>query len=235
MLVLLDSASRITVCPPQNTSPESASPEAPLSQDTEHVLQGRARLIAQYVGKTRLDSLLCIYIDQIQDLEDALWQLATLRTIEAGEGVQLDGIGDIVGQERQGLSDDDYRPLLQARVQANRSEGTAPDILAVAIAALNDPAVGSIRLESLPPAAYELRITDELPFDEKILNRLVQDATMAGVGATLIVTLTAEANRFVFADPGAGDNTFSVDTGFDSATTPGTGNGELARALGGGT
>jgi hypothetical protein len=233
VLVLLDSKSRITICPPLTDKPTAASPEAPLSKDIEHILQGRARLIAQYVGKPRLDDLLCIYIDQIQLLEDALWDLATLRTIDAGEGVQLDGIGDIVRQERQGFSDDDYRPLLRARVRANKSEGTAPDIIAVAVAAMNEPPLGQIEFESLPPAGFELLITDQLIFPEEILNDLIQDATLAGVRANVIVTLTAaEINRFDFADGVGDDNVFDADSGFDSATTPGTGNGEFSRALG---
>lgn len=231
MLVLLDSKSRITVCPPTTAVPSSPSPSAPLAKEEEHVLQARARVIAQYVEKPRLDALICIFIDQVQLIEDALWQLQTMRTIEAAEGVQLDGIGDIVGQERQGLSDDDYRPLLRARVQANRSEGTGPDIIAVASAAMNDPGAGEIRFESLPPASFELRITNQLAFDESILNRLIQDSRAGGVRGIVIVTLTAAANRFVFTDRGVLDNKFESATGFDSAATPGTGFGELARAL----
>lgn len=230
VIVLLDSKSRITVCPPLTDQPIAASSQPPLSHNTEHILQGRARVIAQYVGKPRLDAMLCIYLDQVQLLEDALWQLATLRTIETGEGVQLDGIGDIVGQERQGLSDDDYKPLLRARVKANNSEGTAPDVIAVAIAALNDPGPGEVYHQATPPAAFELILTNPPSFDEKILNRLVRDATMAGVRSILIVPLTVLANQFVFED-GANDNVFSVDTGFESATTPGTGDGELARGM----
>lgn len=211
--------------------PGLPSATAPLALNLEHKAQGLARLIAQYVGKPRVEQILCIYLDQVQLVESMLWALITERTIETAVGTQLDGIGDIVGQERQGLSDDDYRPLLRARVRANNSEGTAPDVISVANAALDDPGLGEIFLEFTGPASFELRITNEFVFDEKILNKLVQAATAAGVGAFVIVTLTAEANRFVFADPGAGDDTFSVETGFDSATTPTTGKGQLARVL----
>ena len=224
MLVLLDSKSRITVCPPLTDAPLAASADAPLSKNVEHVLQARARLIIQYETKPRVDALLCVYVDQIQLLEDALWQLQTLRTIDLGEGVQLDGIGEIVGQERQGLSDADYRPLLRARVRANRSSGTVPDLIAVACAALDNPPPGSFKVEPLFPASFEIRITDPTPFDPEILNDLIQDATMAGVRAIVIVTYTASAaNRFVFADHGVLDNKFEAAAGF--------GAGEFSTAL----
>lgn len=230
MLVLLDSASRITVCPPLTDGPATASPQPPLSKDEEHILQARARLIAQYVGKPRLNDLVCIFADQVQLIEDALWDLATLRTIELGVGVQLDGIGDIVGQDRNGLPDDDYRPLLRARVRANRSEGTAPDVIAVASAALDDPGVGEIRFDPKFPASFILSITNPIGFDERILNDLIRDATMGGVGHHLVLPLQPAGEAGIFS-AAADFPTFKPAQGFDSAATPGTGTGKFSRAM----
>ena len=195
-----------------------------------HRAQGIARLIAQYVGKPRIETLIGIFLDQIQEAENALFELATERFVENAIGVQLDGIGDIVGQERQGLGDDDYRPLIRARIKANNSEGTAPDIIGVANAALNDPGTGEIRFDPKFPASFELTITNELGFDEDILNDLIQDATMGGVRAFLMITFAPAANRFAFSASQL-DDVFDVDSGFDSGTTPGTGKGQFSRVL----
>lgn len=215
---------------PGDQPPGEPSATAPLSHNLEHKAQGLARLIAQYIGKPRLENLLCVYLNQIQDAEDALWELATERFVDTAVGAQLDVLGVIVGQERQGLSDDDYRALIRARIKANNSEGTSNDIRGVVVAALNDPPAGTVKVEELTIASFEVRLFAEVSFDEHILNGLLQDARAAGVRAILIIPMTAAANVFVFA-PTSADNQFDADAGFDSATTPNTGLGQLSRAL----
>ena len=195
-----------------------------------HRAQGIARLIAQYVGKPRTETLIGIFLDQIQEAENALFELATERFANSAVGIQLDGIGDIVGQERQGLGDNDYRSLIRARIKANNSEGTAPDIIGVASAALNNPDPDEIHFDPKFPASFELTIANQLGFDEHILNGLIQDATLGGVRAFLMITLSPAANRFAFS-AGQLDNVFDSDSGFDSGTTPGTGKGQFSRVL----
>ncbi len=61
-------------------------------------------MLEQYKGQPILESLVKAYItDQIQDLEDVYIQLTTVLDIDASEGIQLDRIGDIIGQIRQGF------------------------------------------------------------------------------------------------------------------------------------
>ena len=231
-LVLLDSGGRSTPgCPAEGAKPAEASSSAPFALNAEHKTQAAARRMIQYLDKPRFRALLCVYVSQIQDAEDAGWQLATERTIDAAVGVQLDGLGDIVGQPRQGLSDDDYRPLIRARIKANNSEGTAPNIIDVAVAALNNPASGSILYDIKPPAGYLLTLVTPLTFDEHILNDLIQDATSGGVRGVLIVPMT-DAGSSLTLSAAADFPTFELDRGLDSAATPGTGKGRLARAMG---
>lgn len=92
----------------------------------------RSRLYTQFRGKATwiawCDEVLG---PQFQDLEDAGQTLLTMLDIEASEGVQLDVIGRIVGQPRNGVDDPTYRLYLSARVLANRSTGTVEDIFKV--------------------------------------------------------------------------------------------------------
>ncbi len=231
-LILLDSGGRPTPdCPAEGDKPSVPSASPPLSQNTEHKVQGAARRIIQYISKPRFAELLCIFMAQIQDAEDAGFQLATERTVDTAVGVQLDGLGDIVGQTRQGLSDDDYRPLIRARIRANNSEGTAPNIIDVAVAALNNPGAGKVLYDIKPPAGYLLKIVDELLFDEHILNDLIQDATSAGVRGVLIVPISDVTTLKTFGRVSDFPE-FDGSIGFDSATTPGTGKGRFVRAMG---
>ena len=68
---------------------------------------------------------------QCQDLEDAAQTLLTILDINASEGVNLDNIGRIVGQPRNGVDDSTYRLYLSARVLANKSAGTVDDLFKI--------------------------------------------------------------------------------------------------------
>lgn len=209
------------------------SPSAPLACNDDVVIQGVARLIEQYVGKPRLEELLRIYLEQVQEAEDAAWQLATERFVSVAVGVQLDGLGEIVGQPRLGLSDDDYRAAIRARIRANNSEGTAPDLYSVAIALLGNPGgTGNVEVEPDSPAAVIVRFFVVLGFDPKIANDLLLDAVAAGVRMIVIALVDAYATtkRFISSsDPAVG--TQETAFGFDDANNPGYSSGTFANAM----
>lgn len=68
----------------------------------------------------------------VQPLVDCLNQLYAQRSISTAVGANLDVIGRIVGQPRNGLDDDTYRRYCRANIFAHRSRGTAEDLLRVA-------------------------------------------------------------------------------------------------------
>ncbi len=69
----------------------------------------------------------------IQELEDAFQQLLQERFINNATGHTLTLIGGIVGQERNGISDDEvFRRYVRARIATNKSSGIGPDMLNVA-------------------------------------------------------------------------------------------------------
>lgn len=92
----------------------------------------RSRLYTQFRSATSWQAW-CndVLGPQFQDLEDAAQTLLTMLDIEASEGVQLDVIGRLVGQPRNGVDDPTYRLYLSARVLANKSTGTVDDIFKV--------------------------------------------------------------------------------------------------------
>jgi hypothetical protein len=85
-----------------------------------------------------IEKLLGILIEPSQSVEDALQQLMYYRFVDTAVGAQLDIIGRIVGQSRDGLSDDDYRRYIRARVAVNNSNGTFKDLLTVAFLVVYD-------------------------------------------------------------------------------------------------
>lgn len=90
-------------------------------------------------GKATIELLIEVCAGPANDLEDVLYQLLTERFIDTAIGAQLDLIGKIVLQARNGLGDDDYRRYLRARIAANNSEGLISDFIRVTRSVLNDP------------------------------------------------------------------------------------------------
>lgn len=80
---------------------------------------------------TNLQKWIVTYTNQIQDLEQAFFQLINERTVDAAVGAQLDGVGSIVGEQRFGRNDPDYRVAIKGRIRLNKSNGTIEDIIAV--------------------------------------------------------------------------------------------------------
>jgi hypothetical protein len=67
--------------------------------------------------------------DEVQELEDALFQLLMQRDIETAVGVQLNGLGDTVGESRMGKGDDAYRFAIKVRIAKNNMSGTPEQMI----------------------------------------------------------------------------------------------------------
>lgn len=91
----------------------------------------RGRLYTQFRNKVTWEKWVTLLARQAQDLENAGQTLFSLLDIDNSEGVQLDTIGRIVGQERLGFDDVGYRLLLRARIISNKSTGTTEDLYKV--------------------------------------------------------------------------------------------------------
>lgn len=134
------------------------------------------------VVEIALADLLTAWLAGAQSLEAAFQQLLTQRNIETAVGAQLDVIGKLVGQPRDGLDDDTYRRYIRARITTNRSSGTVGDALKIARLLLGEP-VPQLILNNWGTAAYELVVEGaSIPtaLAQVIIDFLV-DGTAAGV------------------------------------------------------
>lgn len=225
MLLLLDDGYVLTDLPADGALPSQPSSTAPLAYNGEHILQALNRLIEQYRDKPRIRALLVLMSRQIQDMEDAAWQLLLERTIAAAIGVNLDVLGVIVGQERGDLSDESYRALIRARIKANRSAGSGSQIYDVATTA----GATGLGLDVVAPG-FVLYVQDPPGFSEYVLADLVHDASAASFGRHVWIALADVSTQMRFGD--ADDYPeFDVGTGLDDATSPGVGTGTLGSAI----
>ena len=103
-------------------------------QNPQVVGQGLARLTSAFITKPNVRAWLAAILRPWQDLENAAWQVYTMRllatatqyTLPATNAV-LDSIGSIVGQSRDGLGDADYVSLILLRIAVNRATGRITD------------------------------------------------------------------------------------------------------------
>lgn len=153
-----------------------------------------------------LEKLVRSYVLEVQAFNDAATDALTLMSLDGAVGVQLDGLGVIIGAERQGLDDDEYRTLLRAQINVNKSGGTIPQLIEIARQATNT---------TLTQQAIEL--TESFPADFVIKCTVVLDTDTGYVAAEMIYRGKAAGvhgifNFFqtepVFAFDGAGSSKF---------------------------
>jgi len=182
-----------------------------IDQITDHAAQAKARLLFQYQGKINIEALLdSLGGQQIQDLENILFDICSRLDIDNSEGIQLDNIGTIVGQPRNGQNDATYKLFLKAKAGVNVSEGDINRVLSVwkiitggTIVSLTEIYPASVELFSDVPVPGELEVE---------AFALMQDVVAAGV--SLVSVIISPDNAFGFEG--------SVDTlGFDDLFSQG--------------
>jgi hypothetical protein len=123
-----------------------------MSKITSHVADAQARLPEQFKNAGNLKNLIAAFVESTQDYEDLVYPLFTLLDIDTMEGVQLDGIGSIVNEARQGRSDAEYREAIRVRISLNTSSGE-PETVIWLFKTLTDP-TGAIDYVEDYPAGY---------------------------------------------------------------------------------
>jgi hypothetical protein len=169
----------------------------PLEHITDHADRAEARLITQYKGKPNMVAAVRAFASEMQAAEDALWQVYEQRSIENAVGVQLDGLGRIVGVQRQGRGDETFRLYIRVTRLLNRSSGTIPELLKM-FGLIADPLGLSVVLEEQFPAALVLRIgAGPLAAWSDFLS-ILHKGKAAGVRAVLEWSGSTPSNTFSF-------------------------------------
>ena len=195
-----------------------------VTQITTHVSDALGRLLQQYQGKPRMMSLISGPAQQIQDLENAIFALDAGRQLWNGTtspavGAQLDGIGQLVGIERNGLTDAQYILFIFGKIAENFSDTTVQTILNV-IGYLFQ--AQTLVVQEIYPAgiAFEVFGSSIPPSLWPTANSLIQAAL--GEGIQLVFgAASSSTNVFRFAAP----NVTGQNNGFSSVNDPSEGGG----------
>jgi len=174
-----------------------------LTKVTTHIAEALANLVEQFKGQPTIAATLTAFVQQVQELEGALFELLEERGIDTAIGAQLDTLGDIVGEPRLGRGDDNYRVAIRGRILVNLSEGTPVDLIGLLVVLSEGSAV---TLTEYYPASLTAELATAVGDEEEAhrIGDLLHTATAAGVLAHLIYHGVPEAERFRFDTSGQG-------------------------------
>lgn len=186
---------------------------------TDHSEQGVSKFLEQFKDKDFIANLARSYLNRIQELEYAIWEVILIRGVEASEGVNLDALGVVVGRPRLGLVDVDYRVALRAQIRINRSSGTPEDMIAVTGLSITPGQL--FTFQEAYPATDVIEVLGTSVFDLLVLLDNLIRAKAGGVRLLLQYSLNPVGASFTFSDD---DTTMSsVQLGFGDDTDPSVG------------
>jgi hypothetical protein len=183
----------------------------------DHVAAALNRLPLQFHDQPNVIAVLTSIITPMQTLENALVQVLTQRSVNIATGVTLTMLGHLVGQERNGVVDDEiFRRYVRARIAVNKSNGLPNTLINIARLILNDPAytvtlhnegAGTARMTI---GSASLGVTDAVAV---VLGLMLESAVAAGVRLVVEWSNEDDAGTYTL-DSGPG-----LDTGFFANAT----------------
>lgn len=196
---------------PLGGDPPVVVPVPPPSLDpVGHEAVALTRLPQQF-RNAHNEEFVAIFVRPFEAVEMALQQLLLERSVDTAVGAQLDVLGRLVGQAREGLGDDDYRRYIRARVIANKSDGTHEIIIKVIKLLLNSP---TSNIESLSQrGTVAIRV-----------NGVVVSDSLATILLSFARAVVKSAIRvFVESYPDTDENLFTCSQSFflDTSVSPG--------------
>lgn len=157
-----------------------------------------------------VEKLVATLATPFQSLENALQQLLTERSIDTAVGAQLDVIGKLVGQARNGLDDDTYRRYCRARIATNRSNGTIENLITVTdLIVYDDDAYYEVDNQGIATVVLRIQnhaITENLA---NIVIKFLRDTISAGVRVIIEYFTSTPGTTFKWDTPGRGWDTGS--------------------------
>lgn len=118
---------------------------------------------------------------EIQELENAIFDVIESRWLVNATGPRLRTLAKIVGQPTLAYDDTTLRKLISVRIRVNRSEGRWDDLVRIVLLW----GVASFELSNAFPAGLRLELQDTAT-DSALLAQTIKPAVAAGVRLTIL-------------------------------------------------
>jgi hypothetical protein len=192
-------------------------------QNTTYVSQGLAKFTSRFTQEAapNLRALAAVYLQGVQDLENAAFDVIQKKWLANAVGPDLDEIGDIVGQPRTGLDDNTYRAAIRLRIKANKSQGRSSDVVGLSLLIAKKftaDANGLVQYSEASDRSFLVTITNMLYVP--IAQSLLTETRDVGARGGLVYSIWPAGDDFSFSSvysSGAGE------AGFSSVYSPSTG------------
>lgn len=188
---------------------------------TDHKARIWARVISQFRSVPEMQILMDAISDEVQVVEDAFYDLYTRKGLN-GWGDQLDQVGKLFAETRDGDSDAVYKIRIFAKRRALRSSGTSRDVLGLFKILLPS---SNIVLDDWGGGGYIVRLGQVLAQYLATYARLLKIAKDAGANAQIVYWLQDESTIFKFGAASAGT---VIDTSRGLGTVTNSTGGHLA-------
>jgi hypothetical protein len=176
-----------------------------LTHQTDHLDMMVSRLPLQFREVTQIQLRYEGIAQQVQELEDAAWDVFTLRSLADAEGEQLEVLGRLLKASRGSLDDTSYRNRLRAQILVFRKSGEVETLIQV-VRLLAPPVVNPQVTEPSPATAF-VDVVSGTVFDVPSLFAVLKRAKDAGVRLLLHSSGAPPAGTFTFnGTPGQGFN-----------------------------
>lgn len=173
-----------------------------IEKDNNRVAEAITLLTDLFRNRPRVVGFLKSFVEQNQLFENAAWGMLESRMLDTPPvGDQLDQIGKMVGENREGRSDAEYYEATLLRIRVNRSEGRAIDVMQIVDLSVS-PTVWEY--EEYYPAAFVVKVLNISTAKIKALASAIRETRAIGVKGMLHTSNWPEAENFVwgYSSPG---------------------------------
>jgi AcrR family transcriptional regulator len=172
-------------------------------------------LPAGLYGKPRLEAFVRALAHGCQVLEDEIAARALALGLDTANDADLDLLGSIVGERREGLDDADYRRFIAARLLARKCNGTPDELLAI-LELIAAPCV-AVHYDMFA-AGFRLYFGRSTPLADALLGRVMRFMVAIKPAGVTMLLVEYTASPVGFESPA-------------NATPAGFGAGALSRQL----
>lgn len=135
------------------------------------------KMVHYFEESTKLNHFLKSFLTEITDITLLGQELIDERRLNTAKGVQLDQIGNLVGELRLSRNDEDYLLGIKLRIAINTSDGTVEDI--INILKLLYPTASTYQVERAGQAKLRIKLGVDRP--DTNLIPIIQQVIPAGV------------------------------------------------------